>query len=120
VVLVLFFRNRPNLEGVYLEDLSYTGNDVLFGSSYFGRKTAITNADGDTIAQLHFAPGLDGTRVEVRHLAEDTLMFHGEYPIDEGDAFYPLHNDRIRISSPASNVLLRFDNETDLLEPDEW
>lgn len=113
---MLFFRNRPTLEGAYLEDLSYAGNDVLFGASYFGKATTVYNRDGEAIAKLHFAPGADGVRVEVRELDPEIELTHGDLPIDEGEAFYPVHNDLIRIG----DVTLRFDNELDVLEDDYY
>ncbi len=111
---VLFFRNRPSLEGAYIEDMSYAGNDVLFGASYFGKTATIYNRDGETIAQLNFSPGVDGVRVEVKQLDPEVVLTHGDLPIDEGEAFYPVHNDLIRVG----DVVLRFDNEMDLLEDD--
>ncbi|MGB1253498.1 MAG: hypothetical protein ACPG8W_22995, partial [Candidatus Promineifilaceae bacterium] len=111
LVLVLFFRNRPNLEGVYLEDTSHAGNDVLFGASYFGSTAQIYNHEGDQIAKLKVIPGGDGIRFEVQDLDPDVELQHGEFPIDMGEAFYPSHNDVIRIG----NVKLRFDNEADVL-----
>ena len=111
LVLVLFFRNRPNLEGVYLEDTSHAGNDILFGASYFGTTAQIYSHEGDPIAKLKVSPGGDGIRFEVQDLDPEAELFHGEFPVDMGEAFYPSHNDLIRIG----NVTLRFDNEADVL-----
>jgi hypothetical protein len=112
---VLFFRNRPSLEGVYIEDMSYAGNDVLFGASYFGKTATIYNRDGETIAKLNVTPGADGVRVEVKQLDPEVVLRHGDLSIDAGEAFYPVHNDLINVG----DVVLRFDNEMDLLE-DEY
>ena len=109
LMVVVFLKNRPNLSGAYLEDMTHSGNDLVFDQSYFGRMHTVYSRNGETVAKLHFQAGEDGTRVEVRYLNPLHQLHYSDHSVEEGDIFYPRHNEIIRVG----DVVLRYDHERD-------
>lgn len=114
LVGVLFVRNRPNLEGVYIEDLSHAGNDVVFGRDIGGRKLTVYDHDGSELAKLRVKNSAEGVRIDVLSLDPETDLLHTDFAVDVGDAFYPADGDLIKLGS----IRLQFRNESEDLFDD--
>lgn len=115
LVAILFVRNRPNLEGVYLEDLTHASNDVVFGRDIFGRKITVYDHDGSELAKLKFIPSAEGARVDVLSLDPETEFLHSDFPIEVGESCFPDHEEILRIG----DLKLQFMNESEYLIDDE-
>lgn len=116
LIIILFFRNRPSLARIGLEDISsYPNptNEVVFSSSdirsYFSRTVTIRDQDDAELAQLRLSAEKSGPIAEVLHVTEGAELRIRNAIYDEGDTFYPENGNTIEIRGTANNVLLRFD-----------